>query len=250
MLSHDLLPWVVFVVTFLASVLSGITSGGGGYIVTPFFIAIGLTPQQSIATVKLWGVGINSGSIAAFRHRKVKHKTWTIYFMVVGAVVGFIAANAIRHIGNENLQVLLGILNIVMVPLLFIKHHKIKNRRRHFIFQSLGLLLIFALMLLASIFASGVGALINVLLIAVLGIPVLETILITRKTALVAEFVVITALLGSGLLNFKYGLISAVAGLIGGYIGSKFALHEGERFARYALILLMVSSGIWLISTA
>jgi uncharacterized membrane protein YfcA len=45
-------------------------------------------------------------------------------------------------------------------------------------------------------------------------------------------------------------LIGVAAGLSGGYIGSKFALREGEKFARYALMVFMVVSGIWLIASA
>lgn len=250
MLFHDSLPWVVFVVTLVASILSGITSGGGGYIVTPFLIAIGLTPQQSIATVKMWALGIDSGSIAAFRGRPVKHKSIQIFLILSGVIVGVISAIAIRHIGNENLQIIMGMLNLVMVPLLFIKHHKIKSRARNFLVQVLGWSAIIVLMLLQGIFASGVGILINVLLIAIFGISVLETTLIKRKFSFVSDFVVLGGLLGSTLINFKYGIIMAVAGWIGGFFGSRFALHEGERFARYALVVLMIVSGAWLIATA
>jgi uncharacterized membrane protein YfcA len=250
MLLHDLTPWAVFLVTFLASILSGITSGGGGYILTPFMIAIGLTPQQSIATVKLWALGIDSGSIAAYRDRPIKHKKLALYLIITGIIIGGISAVAIRHIGNQNLQVIMGTLNLVMVPLLFIKHHKIKSRTRNFIFQAFGWAAMIALMLLQGIFASGVGILINVVLIAVFGISVLETILIKRKFSFAGDLVVLVGLLGSGLINFKYGILMAIAGWTGGFIGSRFALHEGERFARYALMLLMVGSGAWLIATA
>jgi uncharacterized membrane protein YfcA len=215
MLFHDLMPWIVFAVTLIASILTGITSGGGGYIVTPFMIAIGLTPQQSIATVKLWALGIDGGSIAAYRGRPVKHKSIQLFLIISGAVVGIISAIAIRRIGNDNLQVIMGSLNLIMVPLLFIKHHKIKSRARNFLVQALGWSAIIILMLLQGIFASGVGILINVLLIAVFGISVLETTLIKRRFSFVSDFIVLGGLLGSGLINFKYGIIMAAAGWIG-----------------------------------
>jgi uncharacterized membrane protein YfcA len=64
------------------------------------------------------------------------------------------------------------------------------------------------------------------------------------------DVVVLAGLLGSGLKNYKYGLIGMAGGLSGGYIGSKFALREGEKFARYALVVFMLVSGIWLITSA
>jgi uncharacterized membrane protein YfcA len=247
---HELLPYAVFLVTFVASILSGMAGGGGGYIITPFMIAVGLTPQQSIATVKLWALGIDSGSIAAYRRKTIKRKSLLLFLVLASALVGLISALAIRHLKNENLQLVMGLLNLAMVPILFIKHHEIKSRARHFIVQGLGLLVIIGLMLLQGIFASGVGSLINVFLIAVFGITVLEANLIKRKASLVSDIFSIAALLGASLINYKLGLIGMAGGLCGGYIGSKFALREGEKFARYALMVFMVVSGIYLITTA
>ena len=49
---HELLPYVIFLVTFVASILSGMAGGGGGFIITPFYIAVGLTPQQVVNAFK------------------------------------------------------------------------------------------------------------------------------------------------------------------------------------------------------
>ncbi len=250
MIWHELLPYIIFAVTFVASILSGMTGGGGGYVITPFLIAIGLTPQQSVATVKLWALGIDSGSITAYRKKAVKQKKMALTLALVSVPVGIMTFIAIRHLRNDNLQLAMGALNLVMIPILFIKHHEIKSRRRHQIVQGLGFAAIIVLMLLQGIFASGVGSLINVVLIAVFGISVLETNLIKRKASLVSDVVVLAGLAGTGLINVEYGFIGMAAGLSGGFIGSKFALHEGERFARYALVAFMLISGVWLVATA
>lgn len=247
---HDYLPYIVFAVTFAGSVLSGMTGGGGGYVITPFLIAIGLTPQQSIATVKLWALGMDSGAIAAFRHRAIKQRKLALALILIAFPVGAISAFAVRHLANNNLQLVMGTLNLVMIPILFVKHHELKSRKQHMIVQSLGFAAIIALMLAQGIFASGVGSLINVVLIAVFGISALETSFIKRRASLITDIVAIAGLLGAGLINLKYGLIGAAGGLIGGFIGSRFALHEGEKFARYALMIFMVASGIWLVVTA
>jgi uncharacterized membrane protein YfcA len=247
---HGLLPYVVFAVTFVSSILSGMTGGGGGYVITPFLIAIGLTPQQSVATIKIWALGMDSGSITAYRSRRTKNKSLALAMIAISVPVALATVFILRRLPNENLQLAMGWLNLLMIPILFIKHHEVTSRRRHEILQAVGFILIISLMLLQGIFASGVGSLINVVLIAVFGVSVLETNLIKRKASLVTDIIVIAGLAGSGLINFKLGLIGAAGGLLGGYIGSKFSLHEGERFARYALMVFMVVSGVWLIVTA
>src|SRR5258707_860291 len=119
---HELLPYVVFAVTFIASILSGMVGGGGGFIITPFYIGIGLTPQQSIATGKLGALGLDAGALAAFRGKIKANKRFTFYLIIASVLVGLVSSYFIRNLKNENLQVVMGVMNLVMVPFLFIKH--------------------------------------------------------------------------------------------------------------------------------
>ena len=247
---HESLPYVVFLVTFVASILSGMTGGGGGFIITPFLIAVGLTPQQSIATGKLGALGLDTGAIAAFRGKIRQYKNFTFLLILIAILVGFASSYFIRNVRNENLQLAMGLMNLVMMPLLFIRHHKLKSRRGHYFLRLLSLLAIVIVLLLQGTFSSGIGSLVNVFLVLFFGFKVLEASLIKRQTSVALDVVVLAGLLGSGLINYKYGLIAGAGGLAGGYIGSKFALREGEKFARYALMIFMVVSGIWLVATA
>ncbi len=247
---HQLLPYVIFVVTFIASVLSGMAGGGGGFIITPFYIAIGLTPQQSIATGKLGALGLDAGAIAALRGKIKEYKNFTFLLILIAILVGFLSSYFIRNIKNENLQLVMGIMNLAMIPLMFIKHRGLKSRKGHYVFRTLGVLVIVTVLLLQGTFSSGIGSLVNVFLILLFGYSALEANLIKRQTSIALDVVVLAGLLGSGLINYKYGLIGLAGGLSGGYLGSKFALHEGEKFARYALVAFMLVSGIWLVAAA
>jgi len=247
---HELLPYVIFAVTFIASILSGMAGGGGGFIITPFYIAIGLTPQQSIATGKLGALGLDAGAIAAFRGKIKEYKNFTFLLMVIAIMVGFLSSYFIRNIKNENLQLVMGIMNLALMPLLFVRHHKLKSRRKHYVLRFLSVLVIVVILLLQGTFSSGIGSLVNLFLILFFGFSALEASLIKRQISIALDIVVLAGLLGAGLINYKYGLIGMAGGLSGGYIGSRFALHEGEKFARYALMFFMLVSGIWLIATA
>lgn len=247
---HEWLPYVIFAVTFIASILSGMVGGGGGFIITPFLIAIGLTPQHAIATGKLGALGLDAGSIAAFRGKVVANKRFTLFLIFISILVGIASSYFIRHLQNQNLQLIMGILNLIMIPFVLIKHHKLKKRRLHYIFQSLGMLAIAGAKLLQGVFSSGVGSLVNVFLILFFGFSPLEANFIKRKASIVLDAVVLIGLLGSSLINYHYGLILMSAGLVGGFIGSRFAVKEGENFARYALVVFMLVSGVWLIASA
>ena len=65
---------LTFIVSFVASVISGFGGGGGGFIMTPYYIWIGLTPQQAVATGKLGGVGVAAGALTAFKGHGLVNK--------------------------------------------------------------------------------------------------------------------------------------------------------------------------------
>ncbi|HET7528742.1 MAG TPA: sulfite exporter TauE/SafE family protein, partial [Candidatus Saccharimonadales bacterium] len=217
---------------------------------TPFYIAIGLTPQQSIATGKLGALGLDAGAIAAFRGKIKQYRSFTFLLMIIAIVVGFVSSYFIRNIRNENLQLVMGVMNLVLVPLVLLRHHRLKSRKKHYLLQYLSLMVIVAVLLMQGVFSSGIGSLVNVFLILFFGFSALEASLIKRQTSIALDVVVLAGLLGSGLINYEWGLIGMAGGISGGYIGSRFALHEGERFARYALVVFMVASGLWLVLTA
>jgi uncharacterized membrane protein YfcA len=70
---------VVFILTFGASIFSGMAGGGGGFIILPLLIALGLSPQQAVATMKLGAFGIGTGSVAAFRKKSFENRRLLIF---------------------------------------------------------------------------------------------------------------------------------------------------------------------------
>ena len=119
---HDLLPAAVFLVTFLASVMSGMAGGGGSFIITPFYILIGLTPQQAVATGKFGGFGLTIGAVAAFKERMLTHKRLSILVMALAAVVGLSASFLLQRINNHSLQLVMGLLMLAMIPFMIFKY--------------------------------------------------------------------------------------------------------------------------------
>jgi uncharacterized membrane protein YfcA len=240
----------IFLATLVAGALSGMAGGGGGFIITPAFIALGLTPQQAIATAKLGGLGLDVGSITAFRGKIKVNERFTFYLTLIAVVTGAASAFFIRHLQNQHLQLFMGLLILIMVPFVLIRHHQLKNRKRHNILRGFGLLVLIAVLLLQGTFSSGIGSLLNVVLIVIFGFSALQASMMKRQASIVMDLVMIAVLLGSGLINYHFGLIAMTGSAIGGFIGSRFAVTEGEAFVRYALIALMLVSGIWLIATA
>jgi uncharacterized membrane protein YfcA len=247
---HDLLPVAVFLVTFVASVLSGMAGGGGGYIITPFYILIGLTPQQTVATGKFARFGLTAGAVFAFKKRMLDNKRLSIFIIILAALIGLITSIVLRKINNTSLQLLMGIFILAMVPLMLQKKRGLHRHRPNRIQQAIGGVLMAITLFLQGILGGGIGSLTSVIMIVFFGTTALESNAMKRKASLVLNIAIVGSLLGSGLINYKYGLFGMAGGLLGGYVGSKQAIKRGEDFARYALLAFMVVSGIWLIISA
>ena len=71
---------IIFAATLLVGILSAIAGGGGGLIMTPLLIFLGLSPAQSVATGKISGLSLSLGSIRGMKGVKVgSRRTFSFY---------------------------------------------------------------------------------------------------------------------------------------------------------------------------
>ncbi len=247
---HDLLPVAVFFVTFIASILSGMAGGGGSFIITPFYILIGLTPQQSIATGKFASFGLSAGAVAAFKKRMLEDRRFSIFIIILAAAMGFLASLLLRKVDNASLQRLMGIFMLGMVPFMLRKAKGIERGKPTRLSEIAGSILLATIMLLQGILSGGIGSLVSAIFIVFFGKTALEANVLKRKTSIILNTVVVLSLLASGLINYTYGLFGMAGGLLGGYTGSHIAVKKGDEFAKKALLIFMAASGLWLLLTA
>jgi len=240
----------VFLVTMLASAMSGMAGGGGSFIITPFYIWLGLTPQQAVATGKFGGFGLSVGAVAAFRERMLENKRLSLAVIGLTTVISVIATFILKSINNSHLQLFIGIAMLAMVPFMIFKNKRPKRGKVTSPMKAAGLALLTLILLVQGVLSSGVGSLTSAIFMLFFGMTPLEANVMKRKTSLVITTVMPLILLTSGLINFGYGLCGIAGGLAGGYMGSRIAVKKGDEFARAALLVFMTLSGIWLITTA
>lgn len=247
---HDLLPVAVFLATFISSAFSGMAGGGGSFIILPFYILIGLTPQQTIATAKFGSFGLTAGAVAAFKKRMLDNKRLSLFIMALSGLAGFAASILVVNISNKLLQQLIALLILAMIPFMLLKRTDSQNYKPSSGMRSAGVLILAVVLFLQAAIGGGVGALVSTIFIIFFGASALEANVLKRKASLFVNVAVVAGLLGSGLINFEYGFLGMAGGFLGGYFGSKQAIKRGEDFARYTLLIFMFVSGIWLLLTA
>lgn len=238
---------IIAIVGFLLAVVSGIAGGGGGFIMTPMLILLGLTPAQSVATGKLAGLAMAVGSLTGMKARGKFNKRLIIGMILLSIIAGIISARVIVSIDEGIYMRAIGILLILIAPLMYFKKigHKAKDTSN--LRKILGFGGIFVFLLFQGIFSSGLGILVNLAMISGLGMSVIESNITRRITQLVMNLVIIFGVLSSGLIVWSVAGVCIIVNLIGSAIGGRIAINKGDAFVSHALALLTLISGIALL---
>lgn len=231
----DILYLATFFVALISSILSGIAGGGGGFVMSPYWLVSGMTPAQGAATGAFMATGMSISSVAAFR--KTDHfpkNKKVLYILSVTTLVGSIlGAIIVPKIDIQSFKYMLAIITIVALPLLFIKpsvqHRLSKHGKR-------GLMLAIVLLIINSIITSSAFSILFTLtLMAFFSMSVLQVTALRRLVGVVQSVVLFVAFTVQGYLVWQHALAGFIGGSIGSYIGTKYAIKKGETFAKYAL---------------
>ena len=242
----DLLPIATFFVALLSSILSGMSGGGGGFVMTPFFLLIGMTPQQIAGNASVAGLGLGVSSLSAMRGRNLVKKQLILPLAVITVLFTILAMLILPHIKSDSFELGIGILLIILAPTLFIKKNRFQPGARSKGSIIAGYIL-YGLILFASALGSGLATLLFLPLIFLMGLTTLEANALRRVLMIIQAIVAFIIILPQGFIVWEYALITLAGCYIGGHIGTKFALKRGERFATYALASVMVLSGFLLL---
>ena len=235
------------VVSLVASVFSSIAGAGGGFIVTPLLIFLGLTPAQAIASGKFMGLSITLSNLRVTSKQKVHN--WKVVgpLLVIATVIGLVSPYVITRIEGDIYQKAIGVLVLLMVPVIYLKRLGYEQKQVSEKTRKLGYAIFTVALFLQSVFGSGLGTMVNLVLVSFMGMDGLEASVSKRFTQLIAATVSLAGLLFSGLMVWKIILVGVFCNAIGGTIGAHMAIRKGNAFIMNVVITLMLLSGIALL---
>lgn len=243
----DWLVLLTFVISLLAGILSGISGGGGGFITMPYYILIGLPPAEALATNKLSGVGNSFGAFTAFRGKGLVNKRLAVPFMAITLVCALASAWLIPQIDASFFQKTVGLILILLVPSLFIDKASLQPGERSRPWIVVGFISYTLFSFMQTLFGSGLGAVLVIILMFLFGLSALEA-NATKRIAQSVQSLILFILLGlQGLVAWAHGLAGLLGASLGTHIGSQIAIKRGNRFAKIALALFMAASGLALL---
>lgn len=230
------------------AILSGIAGAGAGFITTPLLIFFGLTPAQSISSGKFNGLATTIGSLSGLRKYSGKISKRSIaIIMVLAFIIGLLVPFVIKALSNRSYQVTLGIIILLMIPLMIYKKVGIKPSEPSPIKKGLGGILLSVSLFLQGVFSSGVGSLVNIVLMSMLGMTATEANITKRWSQLILNTTIILGIIGSGLIVWQVVAVNVCTGLAGSYIGGRLAIQKGDTLVVNVMLVLMLASGLILI---
>lgn len=237
-----------FLVAFIASVLSGIAGGGVSFVTTPFWLVLGMSPAQGGATGAFMATGMSLSSVAAFRKSGHLPKDKKLFYILatVTLFASILGAMVVPKIDIEAFKAALAIITILAIPLLFIKpsaQHTLKK------YKTVGLFLASLLMIIGSVIISGAFSILFTLtLVAFFGMSVLQTTAMKRLLFFVQSVVLLVGFALQGYFIWQHSIAGFCGGILGAYIGTKYAVKKGESFAKYALASMSLIGAVALLA--
>jgi uncharacterized protein len=242
----DILIPVTFIVAFLSSIISGMSGGGGGFIMTPYYLLIGLTPQQIVAGASVASLGLGSSSLLAMRGKQLIDKRFLLPLAGLTVLFTVLAMLVLPKIQSGAFEITIGILLIVLAPTLFIKKAGMQpgeRSRKSIIFGYVT----YAIILFASSLGSGLATLLFLPLMFLMGLSALQSNALRRILMLFQALVAFCIVLPQGYIVWSYALAGLAGCYLGGFIGTKLALKRGEQFVRFGLAGVIFASGFVLL---
>lgn len=227
---------------FIGGTLGSI-SGGGGLLTIPYLLVVGLPIDSVIATNRLVGLGVVTGSIGNFKkNNKINLKLVPILsILAIGG--GLIGANIVLGIDDKMLETVAGFILLLLLPTIFFnKDFGLKGKTTGLIAKSAGFLLYLFAMVFGGFFGAGAGIFLNYILVNFFGFKLIKAV----ATNMVAwAFMSATAFVifaFSGLIDYRIGSCMAVGGLLGGYTGSKLAIERGDGFVKLVMVIVILAT--------
>ena len=213
---------------------------------TPFFLLIGLSPQQIVANATIAGAGLGTSSLIAMRGKQLISRRFLVPLVVLTIIFTLLAMLVLPKIKSGMFEVMVGALLVLLAPTLFINKASLQPGERSRTSIVLGYA-VYAVILFASAIGGGLATLLFLPLMFLMGLSALQSNALRRVLMLVQAAVAFLIVLPQGFIIWSYAITTLAGCYLGGHIGTKIALNRGERFVKYSLAAIMVVSGLALL---
>ncbi|NQV00421.1 MAG: sulfite exporter TauE/SafE family protein [Parcubacteria group bacterium] len=237
---------IASIVTFI-SAWFGSLAGGGGLVVVPVLISLGIPLPIILGCRRMTVLGGNITSFIKFyQWKKIDYKL-TIFLSIFGIVGAIIGNLFVTNINENILKKIIGSVIIIFAIFLFFENKAwMKNLKgklykyRKIIGPPVAILALF----LSVIIGGGAGPVLTYLLIMVYGNKILESAGNRKMPIFFGSLISLIIFMKAGLINYPLAISMFFAHALGGWFGSQFFLKKGEKKIRTFFFIVIIILGI------
>ena len=228
---------ILFIVALFAAGIDAI-AGGGGLLVVPTMLILGMNPLVTLGTNKLQSCfGTATSSYNYFKNGLLKEKNIKLLAIIsfVGSLIGTFL---VSQLSNELLNNLIPILLIGAAIFLIINKGNKFNISKSVVLAFLPL--VFLIGFYDGFFGPGTGTFFVMTFLIIKNRSIMQATAATKVLNLSSNFASFLVFQYKGFVIWELALIMAIAQVTGAYIGSKLAIKNGEKFVRPVIVFISI----------
>ena len=228
---------ILFIVAFFAAGIDAI-AGGGGLLVVPTMLILGMNPLVTLGTNKLQSCfGTATSSYNYFKNGLLKENNIKLLAIIsfVGSLIGTFL---VSQLSNEILNNLIPILLIGAAIFLIINKGNKFNISKSLVLAFLPL--VFLIGFYDGFFGPGTGTFFVMTFLIIKNRSIMQATAATKVLNLSSNFASFLVFQYKGFVIWELALIMAIAQVTGAYIGSKLAIKNGEKFVRPVIVFISI----------
>jgi uncharacterized protein len=238
---------IVFFLTLFVRLWSTL-AGGGGAVLIPALLYLGLPPDHAIATNRVSGSSI---IFSIFKFHQQGQVKWRIglflaLFAGMGAIIGsFLVLTLETSIMEKGI----GLILLLSTPMHFLgkkvgmQERKVRMTKIH---NSIGAAMMFVLGGVGG-FLSATGIWFSYVFLIHYGFTYLQTAATRKLTGMAITSVSLAMFIPAGIIRWDLGISMFVGGAIGSWISAKYSQKLGNKWIRNMFLVVVVISAIRLL---
>lgn len=240
---------IIFITSLIATLLSSMSGGGASVIMVPIMMWLGIPFPMAMSTQKFASIfWMLPTSRNYLKGRKVK---WGFLFLfsLLGLLGVYLGVTFVLHVDKRAMEFGIGILILLLV--LYTYFNKKIGLREEKIYSPLQRALshLFAPILgfYEAIFGSGNGIMFAIVALKTRGFDFINALGYYYSVAFPWNLFAALLYIHKGYFEWSIMIPAVLGSLIGGYIGSKYAKHKGNKFIKLMFIFVGTILGIKLL---
>lgn len=228
----------------------GVVSGGGGLLIIPGLIVVGMPAPAAVACSRLGVLSLSISGVWRFRREGLVRGRADLPMMLVVTTGSMVGALLLLAVDPSAFERIFGIVTLLLAPLvLFGQRLRLERpgqppgRAR----QTWGYLLAFPVGVYAGLFGAAWATFFTYLMVAAFGVSYIQG-AATRTFVGLAVGVITSVIVGlGGQLDAAPAVVLMLSTGAGSYLGASFWLKRGEGRVRQLVAVIAVAAGLKLL---